>query len=235
MKIRVVTPVVEQEILEIVRGEYVNFASKDTQITVSGIKEYDGPGMPGPHDPAVVDEMVQRVQEAEQESMDAVVLDCMGDPGLAAARRLVNIPVVGPAEASYHLALCLGSNFSVVAMEEDVSLMKEVAARNGLGEALISVRVMDITLEELALGSAPGLEPFVEAALKGVTEDGAHVVISGCNATVGLSIQVAKRLADLGHPVPVLEPSWIALDLAESMVRMGLSHNRRSYTPSEIS
>ncbi len=81
MKIRVVTPVVEQEILEIVRGEYVNFAEDGTQITVAGIKEYDGPGMPGPHDPAVVAEMIERVQEAEIEGVDAVVLDCPGHGG----------------------------------------------------------------------------------------------------------------------------------------------------------
>jgi allantoin racemase len=235
MKIRVVTPVVEQEILEIVRGEYVNFASSNTEITISGIKEYDGPGLPGPHDPAVVAEMVERVQEAELEGMDAVVLDCMGDPGLATARRLVSIPVVGPAEASCHLALCLGANFSVVTMEEDVVLMKEVATRYGMEQALVSVRVMDITLEELAFGSGPGMEPFVEAALKAVTEDGAHVVISGCNATVGLSNQVAQRLADIGHSVPVLEPSWIALDMAESLVRMGITHTKRSYASVDIS
>ena len=234
MKIRVVTPVVEQEILEIVRGEYVNFAEDGTQITVAGIKEYDGPGMPGPHDPAVVAEMVVRAQEAELEGMDAVVLDCMGDPGLEAARRLVSIPVVGPAEASYHLALCLGANFSVVALTEDVSLMKEVALRYELADKLVSVRVMDITLEEIAHSSLPGLEPFVDAAYKAVAEDGAHVVISGCNATVGLSNQVATRLADMGHPVPVLEPSWIALELAESMVRMGLSHSKRSYAPAGV-
>lgn len=234
MKIRVVTPVVEQEILEIVRGEYVNFAEDGTQITVAGIKEYDGPGMPGPHDPAIVAEMIERVQEAELEGVDAVVLDCMGDPGLAAARQLVSIPVVGPAEASFHLALCLGANFSIVALEEDVNLMKEVAARYGFSDKLVSVRVMDITLEEMAHGSGPGLEPFVDEAYKAVTVDDAHVVISGCNATVGLSNQVATRLAEMGHPVPVLEPSWIALDQAESMVRMGLSHNKRSYAPAEI-
>ena len=235
MKIRVVTPVVEQEILQLVKGEYVKFALPGTQISVAGIAEYDGPGMPGPHDPDVVAEMVQRVQEAENEGMDAVVLDCMGDPGLEAARRLVSIPVVGPAEASYHLAMCMGANFSVVAMVEDVSLMKEVASRNDLADKLVSVRVMDITLEELAHGSLPALEPFVDAAYKAVTEDGAHVVISGCNATVGLSSQVAARLAELDQPVPVLEPSWVALSLAENLVQMGVSHSQRAYIPAEIS
>lgn len=234
MKIRVVTPVDEQEILEIVCGEYVNFASPGTEISVAGIKQYDGPGMPGPHDPAVVAEMVVRVQEAELEGMDAAVLDCMGDPGLASARRLVSIPVVGPAMASCHLALCLGANFSIVAMEEDVSLMKDVSARYGLDEALISVRVMGITLEELAYGSEPGFEAFVTAALQAVTEDGAHVIISGCKATVGLSNRVAIRLADLGHPVPVLEPTEIALKMAENLVEMGLAHSKRSYAPVDV-
>jgi allantoin racemase len=235
MKIRVVTPVVEPEILQVVRDGYAHLAQSNTQISVTGIKEFDVPGFSDQRYESIVPEMVQRVQEAELESMDAVVLDCMGDPGLEVARQLVSIPVVGPAQAACHLALCLGANFSIVALEEDVSLMKEVAARNGLLDKLVSVRVMEISYKEIAYDSLPALEPLVDASYKAVTEDGAHIVIPGCTATTGLSHRVAERLAEMGHPVPVLEPSRIALSLAESLVQMGVSHSRRTYVSAESS
>jgi len=230
MKIRIVTPVVEPRILRAVQEGYAKFAQSSTQISVTGIEESHDPNFLGSHYEFLATKMVQKTQEAEIEAMDAVVFDCMGDPGLEDARRLVSIPVVGPAQAACHLALCLGANFAVVALEEDVSLIKQVIARYGLIDRLVSVRVMEISYEVMACDNSPALEPLVHSAFKTVTEDGARVVIPGCTATIGLSSRVAERLAELGYTIPVLEPCWIALSLAESLVRMGVSHSNPSNT-----
>ncbi len=42
--------------------------------------------------------VLRRVLEAAQDGVDAVVIDCTGDVGLAEARALVPIPVIGPGE-----------------------------------------------------------------------------------------------------------------------------------------
>ena len=43
--------------------------------------------------------VVRTVRDAEREGFDAVIVDCTDDPGVAMARELVSIPVVGPGEA----------------------------------------------------------------------------------------------------------------------------------------
>ena len=53
----------------------------------------------------------KRIVEAEKESYDGVVIACYGDPGIEAAKELVNIPVVGITEASYALARILCTKF----------------------------------------------------------------------------------------------------------------------------
>jgi len=45
---------------------------------------------------------VSRIAEAEGEGVDAVISDCMTDPGVEAAREVVSIPVIGPAGTSFH-------------------------------------------------------------------------------------------------------------------------------------
>ncbi len=57
---------------------------------------------------------IARVVEAERQGADAVVIDCMGDPGLFAARECVSIPVLGPMQTAMSVATMMGHKFSVV-------------------------------------------------------------------------------------------------------------------------
>lgn len=48
--------------------------------------------------------VVAKIVQAEQDGIDAVIVDCTSDVGVREARALVNIPVVGAGEASLRLA-----------------------------------------------------------------------------------------------------------------------------------
>ena len=62
--------------------------------------------------------------------MDAVVIDCMGDPALGAAREATSIPVLGPAQTSMHLAALLAHSFSIVTvLDSVVPLLEDLATR----------------------------------------------------------------------------------------------------------
>ena len=68
-------------------------------------------------------EVIARVFEAEQAGFAAVVVDCFGDPGVKAARELVNIPIVGAGEAAMYLAASLGHKFSILAVDRGLLSM----------------------------------------------------------------------------------------------------------------
>jgi allantoin racemase len=51
---------------------------------------------------------------AVQNKYDAAIIGCAGDPGLVPAKELVDIPIIGPLEASLHVASMLGETFTVI-------------------------------------------------------------------------------------------------------------------------
>lgn len=55
-------------------------------------------------------DVLRLVREAERDGVDAAIIWCGGDPALAAARELVDIPVIGPGESMSALSMVLGRN-----------------------------------------------------------------------------------------------------------------------------
>jgi allantoin racemase len=154
----------------------------------------------------------------------------MADPGLDAARELVRIPVVGPAQASMYLAATLGHRFSVLSVSEaDIPSFELQAARHGLAARLASVKPFRIPVLDLKDDVEATMRVLVDLSEQAVREDGAHVIIPGCTGLAGFAQQIQAGLADRGCPVPVVDPPSVALKLAESLVELGLSHSERTY------
>jgi allantoin racemase len=173
--------------------------------------------------------------KAEKEGVDAVIIDCMADPGLDAAREMVTIPVVGPAETAMHVASMLGHRFSVITILDQVAPMFDRhAAKMGLAERLASVRAVNIPVLELD-DSERVVKALIQQSVKAVREDGAHVIVFGCTGMIGLAGEVQKGLVEQGIvDVPIIDPGILAVKVAEALADLGLSHSKRTYpTPPE--
>ncbi|NIO68660.1 MAG: hypothetical protein GTN71_06340, partial [Anaerolineae bacterium] len=179
-----------------------------------------------------VPDILAKVRAAEAEGMDAVIIDCMADPGLSPARELASIPIVGPAQTAMHLAAILAHRFSVLTvLERDIPLIDRLARLYGLESNLASVRPVNIPVLELDRDRERLVEALVEQSARAVAEDGAHIIFFGCTGMMGSAQQVEQALAERGYSVPVIDPSLAALKLAEGLVDMGLSHSKRTYPP----
>ncbi len=230
MQIRVIVPVIGEHWAEEARETYGALARPGTVVSAAAIEM--GPASIESHrdEALAVPGVLFEVQKAEQQGVDAVVIDCMGDPGLDAARELVSIPVVGPAQASMHLAAILAHRFSVITiLEQTIPLVEQQVVRYGLTGKLASVRAVNIPVLELEEDKERVVEALIEEGARAVEEDGAHVVIPGCTGMIGLARRVQEGLVTRGCPVPVIEPPWAAVKLAESLVDMGLSHSKLTY------
>ena len=64
-------------------------------------------------------QVIQRILEAERNGMDAVVIDCMSDPGFDAVREAVSIPVIGQTQVCSFLASALSHRFSILGTRKD--------------------------------------------------------------------------------------------------------------------
>ena len=237
MKIRVIVPVttansLANEFVATTGPQYTAAARTDAQISVVGLDRGPASLESDYEDALAVPDILAKVRAAEAEGMDAVIIDCMADPGLAPARELASIPIVGPAQAAMHLAAILAHRFSVLTvLERDVPLIDRLAQLYGLEGNLASVRPVNIPVLELGRDQERLMEALVEQAARAVAEDGAHIVFPGCTGMKGLAQQVEQALADRGYAAPVIDPSLAALKLAEGLVDMGLSHSKRTYPP----
>jgi allantoin racemase len=235
MKIRVVIPSITKEFEALGLEQYSPGARPGTEISVTLLD--NGPAsIESRYEEAVaVPDIVSKVMAAEKDGVDAVIIDCMADPGLDAAREMVTIPVVGPAETAMHLASMLGHRFSVITILDQVAPMFDRhAVKMGLVERLASVRAVNIPVLELD-DSERVVKALIEQSVKAVREDGAHVIIFGCTGMIGLAGEVKKGLVEQGIvDVPVIDPGILAVKVAEALADLGLSHSKRTYpTPPE--
>jgi allantoin racemase len=229
-RLRLVIPVVTKDFRD--REELRLLGSPGTEISVVSIER--GPvSIETAFDTALATpDTIRRIVEAEREGMDAVVIDCMDDPGMEAGRELVSIPVVGPSQASMHLAAILGHRFSIVTIldERSVAPFENQAKVYGVSEKLASVRWVEIPVLELHQDPERLVHDLVQESAAAIEQDQAHVIIFGCTGMLGYAEQVRLGLEQLGHGgVPVIDPVPAAVRLAEVFVDLCLSQSKRSY------
>jgi allantoin racemase len=228
MKIRVILPDPRPEDIDKTLQEYKQLARDGTNMSVVALDQ-SVPDNADPTDPYVIPEILKKIQEAEKDGMDAVIINCMEDPGLEAGRQLVNIPVIGPAQASFHVAVILGYKFSVLFPLENEYYVEKLVERYGLIHRLASVKILEASLEVLATDKQASIDSLVKSSMKAIKDDGAHVIVPGCMYTIGMTDVVQARLEALGYPVPVVDPGLTAVRIAETMVDMGISPSKRTY------
>ncbi len=230
MHIRIINPVITTHWEEDARRTYAGAARPGTEVSVVSLA-WGTASIESHRDEAlVVPDILTKVVQAEQAGVDAVIIDCMADPGLYAARELVSIPVIGPAQASMHLAAILGHRFSILTVfDYDIPLVEDQVARYGLSTKLASVRAFNIPVLELDDNIEATVQVLIDLSEQAVRADGAHVIIPGCTSLAGLAPRIQAGLAARDCEVPVLDPPSVAMKLAESLVDLGQSHSKRTY------
>jgi allantoin racemase len=229
MKLRIVTPITTHGFASI--DAFLPLIRSDTEL--SHVEIDHGPASIESH----YDEMlatpatVARIVEAERDGMDAVIINCMGDPGMQAGREAVSIPVIGPCEATMHLAAMLGHTFSVITVMKSLRPHFENQAKiYGLREKLASVRAVEIPVLELEDDRDRLVQSLANEAQQAVEQDGAHVMLFGCTGMIGAAQAVEEELGRRGYPdVPVIDSMVWAVKLAEAMADMGLRHSKLSW------
>jgi allantoin racemase len=167
--------------------------------------------------------ILSEVLRAETDGADAVIVDCALDPILSASRQAVHIPVIGAGQASYALALTLGDRFSIVGPLK--CLIPEYRRRiheYGLSDRLASIRSIDVPILDLLSDQA--IEAFVREGRLAIEDDQADVLVLGCT---GMS-PAMPRLQQMLE-VPVVDPAGAAIALAETLIRLNLTHSGTAF------
>lgn len=151
------------------------------------------------------------------------VIACFGDPGVDAAREVANGPVVGIAEAAFHLATLVGRSFSVVTtLSRTSGRAWDIARRAGFDEALLSVRACDIPVLELDDPDSDARRVVTALCAEALAVDGCDSIVLGCAGMADFCRDISAQLG-----VPVIDGVSAGVKLVESLVSMGITTSRR--------
>jgi len=174
--------------------------------------------------------VVGRCIEAEAQGIDAVIIDCMGDPGLGAAREAVSIPVLGPGEASMLIAVMLGHRYGIVTIMDRIRPIIEDHARvYGTYDRLACVRSIDVPVLDIDENEGKVVDALITQSTGAILEDKADVIILGCTGFLGVSEKIEAGLRDRGLRVPVINPLRTTAMLAFALVSVGLTQSSIAY------
>ncbi|WP_129113606.1 aspartate/glutamate racemase family protein [Halegenticoccus tardaugens] len=194
------------------------------------VLEADGPG------PTSIESAVEefwcvvgsmKTAHRVQSEFDALVIGCFGDPGLRPLRELLEIPVIGPAEATIHTAAQVADRFTwLTILDETVPMSHEQVHEHHLSDRCVSVRSVDAPVESIDHESDDLVERMVQEGTVAIEEDGAEALFPGC-----MSLSFAQRHGEIEEQVgvPFLDPATIALEQAAAWARHGVVQSPKTY------
>jgi Asp/Glu/hydantoin racemase len=153
---------------------------------------------------------------------DAAVIACFGDPGLDAAKELLDVPVLGISEAAFHAACMLGRRFGVVSFTAALRPMfEDCLAHHGLAARCAGFRMGPAFSGDPGSVAEERLELLAALCGQSVAEDGAECVILAGGPLAGIAPLLQPRVA-----VPLVDGTQAAVRLAEAMAGLMPRHPR---------
>ncbi|OSP54708.1 aspartate/glutamate racemase family protein [Pseudoruegeria sp. SK021] len=168
--------------------------------------------------------VLAEIARLKDQPIDAFVIACFGDTGLAAAREAAGVPVIGMTEAALMAAALVAQNFSIVTLPARTRVhAHRVVANLGLGLAgrCLPIRAVDLPVLHGHTEEATVIDTLTAEARRAIDLDGAEAIILGC---AGIGHHAAPMQASLN--VPVIDGVATAVGMAEMLVRCHLSTAR---------
>ena len=227
MKLLLINPNISDSVSALIRSEAERSASPGTHIEV--LTAPFGVAYIETRFEAMIGAYAAAQLAAEHHSrFDAVVVAAFGDPGLAALREAMPIPVTGLTEAALASASLLGQRFSIIAISQRIAAWyRETVHACGFGSRLASIRGLDAALADIGTVQTDQAARLLQLAERAVDEDGADVIVLAGAPLAGLARTLAGRL-----PVPLVDGVSSAVRHAETLVALRPGRARRgSFAP----
>jgi len=226
--IHVITPIITEGFRT--QEDFKACERSDLEVTCSILK--NGPAsIESEFDEALaIPDTIRLAIEAEHAGANAIVIDCMGDPGLAACREVVSIPVLGPCQTAAHVATMLGHKFSFITVLDRLRpMLDHIIASYGLTGSYASFDAIDVPVLEIFEDCNKLGHALAEKAIKAVREDHAGAIILGCTGFLGLAEIIYESLCEKGLDVPVIDAIPLTIRMVDSLIKCGLSHSKHIY------
>lgn len=173
-------------------------------------------------------EILKAAKAAEEAGFDAFVIGCLYDPALTEVRELVDIPVVGPLEASTALTRMFGHRYAVVTdHHKAVPEIKDRLRLYGTDVNCLGVEAVGWFVDDMVEDPMAVAEETYSHVQDIMRRTGAETVLIGCTI-VSACYELAylrgrKQLGELS----VINPNLIAVKIAEMLADMNAAGQYR--------
>ncbi|MBF7055085.1 aspartate/glutamate racemase family protein [Halomonas sp. KAO] len=166
--------------------------------------------------------VLEEILNGEKDGADAYIIACFGDPGLLAARELTQAPVIGIAEAAFHMATLISTRFSVVTTLARTGIIAEhLLDQYGFSHHCRRVRAAEIPVLDLENDGDAALTRIIEECRRARDEDQIGAIVLGCGGMADLTDTISREVG-----LPVVEGVTAAVKLAEALTGLGLGTSK---------
>ena len=156
---------------------------------------------------------VMRLDEA---GFDAVIVGCCYDPGVRVARELVDIPVIGPLEASLNMSSYISHRPTIVTDHHKAVPYIEDLVRLYGQQNVRGVRSIGWWVPQMVRSPIDVARDAAAECEKALVEDDADLVILGCTIIAACVTQTSQATGAY-RDVPIVNPNLLALKSAEAL------------------
>lgn len=168
---------------------------------------------------------IEAFRQAERDGYNAVVPLGFLDLGVDGGKSAVDIPVVGPCEASLHVASLVGDRFGAIVYHESlVSVTRAIVRRYGMETWMGGYRASGFDLPDIAAHHDEMVDGFLRAARSLIQQDGANVIIPMGVSQCPVHIKPDWLQRELG--VPVVEGFGAPIRMAALLAGLGVGMSR---------
>lgn len=215
MRLLVINPNISESVTALIEAEAQRSAGPETQLTMKTAAF--GVAYIETRFEALIGAYATAQLAAEHHAgHDAVIVAAFGDPGLAALREVLPVPVLGLTESALASACLLGHRFSIIAISQRIQAWyREVVEANGLIGRLASIRALDQPLAGIGAVQQQHGQALRALCDRAIEEDGAEVIVLAGAPLAGLA-----RALSGGLGVPVVDGVSSAVRHAQSLVAL---------------
>lgn len=162
------------------------------------------------------------IKQGREQQVDGHVIACFGDPALHAARELANAPVIGIAEAAFHMASLIATKFTIVTTLSRTRIIAEhLLQQYGFSHKCAKIRCIDLPVLSLEEDEEAAYALLLEHCLAAKQRDGIGAIVLGCGGMAKLAERVTAEIQ-----IPVIDGVTAAVKLIESLHGLGLKTSK---------
>ncbi|MGE8537724.1 MAG: aspartate/glutamate racemase family protein [Acinetobacter sp.] len=166
--------------------------------------------------------ILELVKQGRQQQADGHVIACFGDPALHAAREIAEAPVIGIAEAAFHMATLVATKFSIVTTLPRTKIIAEhLLQQYGFKQHCAKIRCIDLPVLALENDKEHAYRALLETCRQSKQQDDIGAIVLGCGGMAEMAEQVAQEL-----DIPVIDGVSAAVKLLEALKGMGLKTSK---------